>query len=135
MFEHTADVGLRVRGIDLDDLFTTAAEGLFDFVVANRGAVQCDRWEQVSLASESLKELFLAWLSELIFRCETRHRLYQGFKVHIAPDGLSLAAEIGGEPIDSERHELDHEIKAVTQHGFLLKHDADGWLAEVILDV
>ena len=135
MFEHTADVGLRVRGADLDDLFTTAAEGLFDFIVANRHVVRCDDWELISLATDSLEQLFLAWLSELIFRCETRHRLYNGFKIQIAQDGLSLEAEIGGEPIDSNRHELDHEIKAVTQHGFVLMKDADGWVAEVILDI
>ena len=40
VFDHTADVGLRVRATDLDDLFRTAAEGLFDYVVANRDAVQ-----------------------------------------------------------------------------------------------
>ena len=38
-FEHTADVGLRVTGSDLDDLFRTAAEGLFDYIVVNRDAV------------------------------------------------------------------------------------------------
>ena len=35
-FEHTADLGLRVVGDDLADLFQTAATGLFDVIVANR---------------------------------------------------------------------------------------------------
>ena len=46
VFDHTADVGLRIRGDDLDDLFRTAAEGLFDYVVANREAVRVERTER-----------------------------------------------------------------------------------------
>lgn len=36
-FEHTADLGLRMTAADLNDLFRTAGEGLFDVIVANRG--------------------------------------------------------------------------------------------------
>ena len=48
-FEHTADLGLRVVGRDLSDLFETAAAGLFDVIVANREAVRDDKEETVSL--------------------------------------------------------------------------------------
>ena len=52
-FDHTADVGLRVRGADLDDLFRTAAEGLFDYVVANRAEVRTIDAEKFSLRGDS----------------------------------------------------------------------------------
>ncbi len=135
VFDHTADVGLRVRGDSLDDLFRTAAEGLFDFVVANREAVQVDRVEALSLRSESTVDLFFAWLGELIFRSETGHLLYTRFDVRVAEDGMSLEAEVGGEPIDRDRHVLDHEVKAATRHGLSLAEEAGGWVAEVILDI
>ncbi len=44
-FEHTADLGLRVMGRDLPDLFEAAAAGLFDIIVANREAVRGDKDE------------------------------------------------------------------------------------------
>ena len=50
-------------------------------------------------------------------------------------DGLSLRGEVGGEPIDRERHVLDHEVKAVTHHGLDLRREGGGWVAEVILDI
>ena len=37
--------------------------------------------------------------------------------------------------IDRDRHELDHEVKAVTHHGLILRREGEGWLAEVILDI
>ena len=39
-FDHTADLGLRIRASDLGDLFETAAEGLFDVIVANKEDVR-----------------------------------------------------------------------------------------------
>jgi SHS2 domain-containing protein len=134
-FDHTADVGLRITGSDLDDLFRTAAGGLFDYIVANRDAVKPDQRETVALEADDPADLQAVWLSELIFRSETRHRLYNEFDVQVADDGRSLRAEIAGEPIDPSRHELDHEVKAVTRHGLDLRQGPDGWTAEVILDI
>jgi SHS2 domain-containing protein len=134
-FDHTADVGLRVTSPDLSDLFQTAAEGVFDYIVANRDEVRVKDVETVVLEADTSLDLLLAWLSELIFRSETLHRLYTRFDVRVADDGRSLQARIGGERIDRDRHELDHEVKAVTRHGLILRREGEGWLAEVILDI
>ncbi|HEV3162622.1 MAG TPA: archease [Isosphaeraceae bacterium] len=134
-FDHTADVGLTIRGEDLDDLFRTAAQGLFDYIVANREDVRIEATETVLLHAETTADLLVAWLSDLIYRSETQHRVYNQFDVHVDDAGLSLEATIGGEPIDPGRHILDHEVKAVTHHGFTLRKERDGWLAEVILDI
>jgi SHS2 domain-containing protein len=134
-FDHTADVGFRVAGADLDDLFRTAAEGMFDYIVVNRAEVRAEATEPVALRAESTVDLLIAWLNELIFRCETRHRLYSTFDVRVSPDGTALEATIGGEPIDRDRHVLDHEVKAVTYHGMELRREGPGWVAELILDI
>ena len=134
-FDHTADVGLRVTSDDLSDLFRTAAGGMFDYVVANREAVRVEEIEAFDLTADSPAELLLTWLGELIFRSETTHRLYTSFDVHVADDGRSLRAEVGGEAIDRDRHLLDHEVKAVTRHGLVLAREGDVWVAEVILDI
>src|SRR5262249_11433359 len=91
-FEHTADLGLRVVAPDLPDLFRTAASGLFDVIVANRAEVRDRDEEAITLAADSTEELLLGWLNELIFRCETRQRLYQRFDVHVDASGLRLDA-------------------------------------------
>lgn len=134
-FDHTADLGLRIVGDDLVDLFRTAAAALFDVIVANREMVLVAETESVSLAAESAEDLLVLWLNELIFRCETRHRLYVQFDLQIDAAGQSLEATIGGEPIDRTRHLLDHEVKAATHHGLSLRQEEPGWVAEVILDI
>jgi SHS2 domain-containing protein len=134
-FEHTADLGLRVVARDLPDLFETAAAGLFDAIVANREAVRVAVTERVALEAESPQDLLLGWLNELIFRCETQHRFYTQFKVALDDAGRRLEATIGGEPIDPDRHLLDHEVKAATHHGLSLRLADGGWIAEVIVDI
>jgi len=134
-FEHTADLGLRVRSAEIPDLFRAAAEGLFGIIVANPEAVQPRLVERIVLSADDPEDLLAAWLSELLFLCETKHRLYREFSVVIQQDGKSLNATIAGEPIDPERHMLDHEVKAVTRHGLSLRREGDGWIAEVILDI
>jgi SHS2 domain-containing protein len=134
-FDHTADLGLRIRATDLADLFQAAAEGLFDVIVANRDALRNVQAEQVSLAAESTEDLLIKWLNELIFRSETEHRLYGRFDVTIDAEGQALEALIHGDPVDPSRHVLDHEVKAVTHHATSIVRDQEGYLAEVILDI
>ena len=135
VFDHTADLGLRIEADDLDDLFRTAAEGLFDVVTADRSSIEGRVEEPVEVVSDSPERLLVDWLNELIFRVETRHALYSRFDVSVAADGCSLSGVIAGEPIDPDRHVLDHEVKAATHHGLVLAREGRGWLAEVIVDI
>jgi len=116
-------------------LFETAAGGLFDVIVANRADVREEEQESVALASDSIEDLMLAWLNELIFRSETRHRFYSRFEVGVDPSGRSLQATIAGEAIDLARHVLDHEVKAATRHGLFVQPCNEGWISEIILDI
>src|SRR3954453_2679114 len=86
-FDHTADVGLRIAADDLDDLFRTAAEGVFDYIVTNRAEVRVEATDTFELHADSPADLLVTWLNELIFRCETTHRLYSRFDVHVSEDG------------------------------------------------
>ena len=46
-----------------------------------------------------------------------------------------VAAELIGEPYDPARHELGHEVKAVTYHQLEVARDRGAWTARVIVDV
>lgn len=138
VFDHTADLGLRVTARDLDDLFRTAAEGLFDVITADRSSIEPREAESVTIEADSLPQLLIDWLNELIFRSETGQRLYGRFEVavDVADAGRPrLSGTIRGEPIDALRHALDHEVKAATHHAVVVKQVAEGWLAEVIVDI
>lgn len=132
-FEHTADLGLRVRAGDLDSLFAEAARGLFSIIVANLDAVRAVESVHFKVTGDAPDLLLFDWLSELIYTFETRRLLLAEFEVRVGNDGLTATAR--GEPIDRDRHDLDHEVKAITYHGLKLEREGEGWVAEVIVDI
>jgi SHS2 domain-containing protein len=133
VFEHTADLGLRVTAADPDTLFAEAAQALFAVIVDDLATVQPRQAHAVQLAGKDLAYLLFDWLNELLYQFEVGHRLFSRFEVQVTDDGLSGTA--WGEPRDPARHRLGHEVKAITYHGLTVEPTADGWLAEVILDI
>ena len=132
-FEHTADIGIRAWGSDVAQVFEEAAKALFS-VIVDLGAVVSRQKLKIELTAESTEELFFKWLKELLFISETRHIFLSKFKVlDLSPE--KLVAEVQGEPINSQKHILGREVKAITRHQFKLVHDKSRYLAEVILDI
>lgn len=133
VLEHTADVGLRVRAGDLNSLFAEAARGVSTLLVDNLEEAQATQKLRVELAADSLEDLFVDWLRELLYLHETRHLVLCHFEVQLK--GTSLSAEVGGEPIDPRRHQVSREIKAITYHGLSLVQTERDWVAELIVDI
>ena len=133
MFEHTADLGLRVSAPDLDTLFAEAGQALFSAIVEELATVQALQPVSVDLAGTELAYLLFDWLNELLFQYESEHVLLSRFDVHVSESGLQ--GTVWGEPLDPGRHELQHEVKAITYHQLRVERTPDGWLAEVIVDI
>jgi len=133
VFEHTADLGLRIRAGDLATLFVEAAEALFSAIVEDLASVRASQQIQIELTADEREYLLFDWLNELLFRYETEHLLFGRFEVHLDEAGLHGIA--WGEPLDRDRHALSHEVKAITYHELKVEQTPDGWLAELIVDI
>jgi SHS2 domain-containing protein len=133
-FEHTADLGLRIRASDLDTLFAEAARALFAAIVEDPATVRPLQSISLRVTGDDREYLLCDWLKELLYRFDTEHLLLGRFEVHVGAAGLTATA--WGEPLDLDRHALSHEVKAITYHGLRVEQTADGgWLAEVIVDI
>ena len=132
-FDHTADLGLRIRAPDLERLFVEAAEALFSVIVEDPATVQPRQQIEINLAREEPDYLLFDWLKELLYHCDSEHLLFGRFEVQVTDNGLKGTA--WGEPLDRARHTLSHEVKAITYHGLRIEKTDDGWLAEVIVDI
>jgi SHS2 domain-containing protein len=132
-FEHTADLGLRVRAADLDTLFAEAGVALFSALVDDLATVAAKERQEIRLQGDDRAFLLFDWLNELLFRFETKHWLFSRFEVRVTESGLEGSA--WGEPLDRSRHELAHEVKAITYHGLRVEKEGAGWIAEVIVDI
>jgi SHS2 domain-containing protein len=132
-FEHTADLGLRVRAPDLNTLFAEAAEALSATIVEDVAAIEPRDPLSLRIPGTDRVYLLFDWLRELLYRFDAERRLFRRFEVRVNDDGLDATA--WGEPYDADRHLLSHEVKAITYHGLRVDREGDGWLAEVIVDI
>ena len=138
-FDHTADVGLEVRGESLEDLLATAARAVFSLMLDDgprEVAVEAD----VALTpdaspGEELRELLVVWLQELLYRFEMEHLVPREFDFAEAGPAR-VRARVGFGRFDPKRHRAATEVKAVTYHELAVREEADGtWSARFILDV
>jgi len=131
-FEHTADIGLRAWADDLDGLLVELAKALFSVIVPNFEAIRPVQEVHYTLPAAAADDLARDWLAELLFTFDTRRLVFCEFAVNVA-GGLQAVAR--GEPFDPARHEAGMEVKAITYHDLSVAQTADGWRAEVIVDI
>jgi SHS2 domain-containing protein len=133
VFEHTADLGLRVRAATLDDLLRDAARGLTSIIAGDLEAVRPAESVAIDVRGTDPAYLLFDWLAEILFLFEVRRLLLRDFKVSVGPEGLHGVAR--GERLDPHRHRLLHEVKAITYHGLAVRRIDSEWEAEVIVDI
>ena len=132
-FDHTADIGLRVRASSLEELFADAARGLTSLLLENPEEVRPTIEDSIALPSSEIDYLLFDWLNELLFRFESLGLLFAEFTIRIDDQGLQ--ATMCGEHCDRSRHRMAHEVKAITYHGLSVEQTESGWQTELILDI
>jgi SHS2 domain-containing protein len=130
-----ADCAIDVEGIDLPDLFETAATALAELMV-DPATVQPTVQRTITIEAAEFDLLLYDWLSELIFRKDRDGEVYTRTKVDIDGTGpFRLAADVEGGVLDRAQAELRSDPKAVTFHGFALERVERGWRARIVIDI
>jgi SHS2 domain-containing protein len=131
--EHTADMGVRVRGKDEKDLFSKAALVLMDLLISS------DPWEAptpvgLSLSGTDSIDLLVRWLGELHYLLEGESLVTTGVRIetltHVRLDAVAWTV-----PFRPDRHERRYGIKAVTYHQAAISEKGGGLEAVILFDV
>ena len=132
-FDHTADLGLRIRAADRATLFVEAARALFSTIVEDPAAIVPVQSVRVDLPADEDVYLLFDWLNRLLYHFDSDHLVFGEFAADF--DATGFHGEAWGEPLDEPRHVLLHEVKAITYHELKVEESADGWMAELIVDI
>lgn len=138
--EHTADVGIKAWGQNQKELLEEAALGMVSQTY-NPDTVEEKEVRELELEAETMDELLLQWLREILYFMENEALLFKRFQIE--KDNFSLKNEktlhiqatMHGEKRDPTRHDICKEIKAVTRHGLYAKKNGPWWEANVLFDV
>ncbi|MBN2293761.1 MAG: archease [Pirellulales bacterium] len=132
-FDHTADLGLRIRAESLEKLFEEAASALFSVILENPKQISSERSFSFRIEGSRNDELLLDWLDELLFKFASEHVVLCSFSVQFTESGLNATS--WGEQYRPDIHGFGEEIKAITYHGLKVENLGDMWLGEIIVDL
>ena len=133
ILEHTADIGFRARGRTKAEMFASAALALESVAVEIDGARPQTPYP-LAVTGEDDESLLVNWLSEVLYYLDGRQVVIGRFEI----DEISSTVVRGqgwGEPRDPARHPPKLVVKGVTYHQLKIAKDAEGWMAEVYLDI
>jgi SHS2 domain-containing protein len=133
VLEHTADIGIRVKGKDLKDLFKNAGLAIFR-ISARKQFTKSKTHTSISIKqkADNLEESFINWLNELLSLSSAKGLIFHDIRINKL-EGNSLEAVAVGSDISN--YKVHTEIKAATYHELKINQDLSGWQAEVIFDV
>ena len=147
--DHTADFLFRCRGRSPEELFSESARAMFSIMFENNDITdpndlnnQSDSdstcvTKTIELESDSLSNLLIDFLSELLFVAEVDCLVLS--RVNPKITGNSLKAQVFGEPFVLEKHGGGTEIKGISRSGAEITEVYEGnkryYQAEIIFDV
>jgi len=133
LFNHTADLGIKIRGNNLIDLFESAGNALIHVMLGDNPLGKT-RSMKISVSGDDLADLMVRWLGEILYLFEGDDLVVTSISI----DSLTssqLEATLKTVPFDPEIHEILNEIKAVTYHQIQVTNKGDIWEARVIFDL
>jgi len=136
ILEHTADIGLVAYGKNKKEVFLNTAKGMFKIIAGENRDLKEDFYDKIKLEAESLEDLLVAWLNELLYISEVKLVVLNKFKIEELSD-YHIKAEIRGVKIDQIHFKIEKEVKAVTYYRLEFKKDEESglWRAQVIFDI
>jgi SHS2 domain-containing protein len=135
LIDHTADLGIKVEGDSLAQLFENAAFALIHLIfgqIPKPG--EKTTTASVSIEGEDLSDLMVNWLSEVLYLFEGEKKIVCNIKVSDISENR-LRALLTLIDFDREKHAVQCEIKAVTYHQLSVTQENSRWKATVIFDV
>lgn len=133
LFEHTADIGIIVKGKSLKSLFVNAGLAVFDILARKLPGIHAKKRSfSVKQKADTMDELFVNWLNELLSLSSAKGVIFEDIKIQKISDN-SIEAIVSG--VLSKNYKINTEIKAATYHELKIIKTKAGFQAKVVLDV
>jgi SHS2 domain-containing protein len=127
-----SELAVRVTGNSQADLFANSAFALFD-VMTDIAAIEVKERLPLEVEGSDRDDLMTNWMRELLYLYQGSGYLLKEFQIREVKDTV-VKAEVCGEKIDPDRHEIKQDIAAVAyQHGRMEKTGSQ-WIAQLVFE-
>lgn len=128
--DHTSEVGLQVQAGSFGELLAEAGRGLARLMLREVPTAAEGEAREIEVSSHDREALLVDWLNEILFVAETGLWVPLEYEVLEVSDNR-IRARARGVTVEVS----PSMVKAATFHGLQVLETADGFAAEVILDV
>jgi SHS2 domain-containing protein len=128
-----SQLAVKVVGSSQADLFANSAYALFD-VMTDVQKIEIKDRLPLEVEGVDRDDLMVNWMRELLYLYQGSGYLLKEFQIHEVKDTL-VRADVCGEKIDPDRHEIRKEIGAVAYHQSRMAKTGNQWTAQLILEV
>lgn len=132
-FSHTADIGVRVFGRTLKEIFENAAFAMFD-IIADLEGLKGEIMQEIEITAPNHEELLVSWLDELLYNFYTKGVIFYDFKVEELSEDF-IKAKAFGRAVSDNKNRLKTEIKAATYYNLKIIKRDDYYEVDIIFDV
>jgi SHS2 domain-containing protein len=136
LIPHSSDMGVRGIGKTVEEAFAEAARAMFS-LMANLERVEPKEAIPFKVEADSLENLFVSFLGELLFLRDVHGMLFRHFELRLKEEGPRFLLEgvAYGEKFDPRKHEPGIDVKAAT-YAWVKVEKTDGtWIAQGVVDV
>jgi SHS2 domain-containing protein len=132
-----ADIAFEASGKDINELFEYSAYALENTMVKDLKSIKHESTKEFKVNAKNLDILLVQFLDRLIFYKDTEQLVFAEVNVNVEKSGEGYEAHCSamGETLDSERHSLLVDVKAVTMHMLYVRKEEETWKAMVVLDI
>jgi SHS2 domain-containing protein len=132
-----ADAAFEAWGDTLAEMIRSAADATMNVMVRDLSAIRPRQYRHLQIKDSQMDMLVFQLLQELIYYKDAEQLLLRIRTVQLQQHGAEWIAyaELAGESIDPQRHDLVVDVKAVTLHQFEVRQTDQGWNARVIVDI
>jgi protein archease len=130
---HQSELAVRITGNSQADLFTNSAYALFD-VMTDIVAIETKETLSLEVEGSDRDDLMVNWMRELLYLYQASGYLLKEFKIIEVKDTL-VKAQVSGEKVDPDRHEIKQEITTVAFHKSRMEKTGNQWIAQLIFEL
>jgi SHS2 domain-containing protein len=128
-----SELAVKVTGGSQADLFANSAFALFD-VISDVEKIEIKERLPLEVEGADRDDLLVNWMRELLYLYQGSGYLLKEFVIREVKD-TSLKAEVCGEKVDPDRHEIKQEIAAVAYNQSRMTKTGNQWTAKLIFEV
>jgi SHS2 domain-containing protein len=128
-----SELAVKVSGNSQADLFANSAFALFD-VMTDIDKVDIEERMSLEVEGTDRDDLMVNWMRELLYLYQGSGYLLKEFNIREAKETL-VKAEVCGEKIDPDRHEIRKEIHGIAYHQSRMQKTGDQWTAQLTFEI